>query len=375
MKNPFEDDYIYFYIHIPFCYRKCPYCAFLSFEKRLAEIPLYLKALRSEIESFETTKQVKTIYFGGGTPSLLKPHQIEELIESISKRFKIDDKPEITLEMIPVDAKKEKLKLLKRAGVNRISLGVQSFNERKLKILNRIHSAKQSLISIENTINAGIHNISIDLIYGLKETEKELTLELKQATELDIKHISTYMLSIEKNTPFYKYSNSGKLPVSSDEEIAKEYLLICDFLKNSGFEHYEISNFSKKGYESIHNSSYWLGYEYKGFGLGASSFLGGERLKNPESLKGYITGSKPTVEEKLSTADLAKELFMLNLRLSKGVNINRFTKRFGMTPEELYGNKLTELKKNGLIEQTDSYIRLKNEQAMLVSNRIFAELI
>ncbi len=366
---------LYLYIHIPFCYRKCPYCSFFSVKREKSTMEAYLKRLKEEIESFKTRKKIQTIYFGGGTPSLLKPEEIASIMDTIHRNFTVSEEAEVTIETNPTDARIDKLREFKNRGINRLSLGVQSFIQRKLTALERIHDAHQSCTAIENALNAGFSNVSIDIIYGLKEDAYELEYEIKQAFNFNIKHISTYMLSVEKKTPFYLMAKEGKVPLSDDSELADQYLTIARLIEHYGFRHYEISNFSKEGYESKHNTAYWLGYEYRGFGVNASSFINGIRFRNPATLAGYLKKKAPTVEERLTRMDLAKEMFMLNLRLTEGVNIKGFKERFGVDPLTLYGNRLKRLIDEGWLEENQGYIRLKNRKAILVSNRIFSELI
>ncbi len=371
-----SDNGIYFYIHIPFCYKKCPYCSFVSYGGRLSLLRDYIERLKQEIETFETNKQVETIYFGGGTPSLLKPKHIEEIINLVTKRFKTNPKAEITLETIPIDAKTERLKSFRNAGVNRLSIGVQSFEDQKLKRLGRLHNAKQSRLSIENASKAGFRNISIDLLYGLDETDEEIVSDITEAVDMNVHHISTYMLSIEPGSKFFELSKSGNLSLSSDDKLAHHYLLIGDFLEQAGFYQYEISNFSKVGYESRHNCAYWLGYDYRGFGLSASSFINGTRYKNIDDLNTYLTSThKPAIEEELDQEKIAREAFVLHLRTTQGVDVERFTRRYGINPLEYFKNELKKHSLSGLIRIDNGKIRLANRKAMLVSNAILADFI
>jgi oxygen-independent coproporphyrinogen-3 oxidase len=367
---------VYFYIHIPFCYRKCPYCSFVSYEKRLSTKDSYIKKLIDEIKSFKTDKMVKTIYFGGGTPSTLKPNHIESVLNAIYLNFCIDSDIEITLEANPVSLKKKYLNSLKTIGVNRLSIGVQSFVDKKLKILGRLHNSTLAETSVKSAQDAGFDNISIDLIYGLKETKQDMEFELDRACSLDIQHISAYMLSIEKNTEFEKRLKNGQLKISDDNEMTNLYIFISKYLKNRGFEHYEISNFAKNGLKSRHNCSYWLGYDYRGFGVSASSFIDGIRFKNTDSLDLYLN-SKNIIEtsEKLDTEIRIREDFVLLLRRKKGVNSNRFNRKYGIDIELFYKSELDKFIQLNLIKRENGHIFLNGAEAMVVSNAILSEFI
>ncbi len=371
---------VYFYIHIPYCYKKCPYCSFVSYEKKLSTVSDYFKALQNEISSFETDKTVETIYFGGGTPSLVNVEQIDKIINLIYKKFKVIKLPEITIETNPVDAKYKFLKSIKSIGINRISLGVQSFIDRKLRTLGRIHNAKISSESIKNALNVGFDNISVDLIYGLKETPSEIEYEINSANQFDIRHISTYMLSVEKKTAFYEMVKNGKIEISKEDEVADAYIYIAELLKNRGFEHYEISNFAKKDFESRHNNAYWLGYDYRGFGVSASSFVNGERFSNTDAIEDYIKlikNKKSTIKhrENLSNLKSMKESFVLLMRLAKGVDINLFNKKYKTDVERVYKDELEHFIKLGFIKKENGKISLNGEQSMVVSNSILSDFV
>lgn len=367
---------IYFYIHIPYCYKKCPYCSFVSYEKRLSTQDSYIKRLIEEIKSFKIDKTVKTIYFGGGTPSILKPDHIKGILNAIYSNFCIDSNVEITLEANPISLKIKYLNSLKAIGINRLSIGVQSFIDKKLKILGRLHNSTLAEMSIKAAQDAGFDNISIDLIYGLKETKQDMEFELGRACSLDIRHISTYMLSIEKHTEFEKRLRNGQLSISNDDEMADLYIFISKYLENKGFEHYEISNFAKSGLKSRHNCSYWLGYDYRGFGVSASSFIDGVRFKNIDSLDLYID-SKDIIEtsEKLEKEKRVREDFVLLLRRKNGVNIERFNKKYGIDIELFYKSELDKFIQLNLIKKDNGHIFLNGAKSMVVSNAIFSDFI
>ncbi|AEA33872.1 radical SAM family heme chaperone HemW [Hippea maritima] len=362
---------IYFYFHIPFCYKKCPYCSFVSFEKRFNEIDGYVDAVIREIRGFNSDKTVKTVYFGGGTPSILKLNQIERVLNEVYKRFRCDI-DEITFETIPL-LKGNYLKGLKSLGINRLSIGVQSFNDRKLKILGRIHNKKESLSAVEKALAVGFRNISVDLIYGVGETLDELMYDLDITCKLDIKHVSIYMLSIEEGSEFFKMGFKS----SNEEDIEEFYLKLCEVLSKNGFEQYEISNFSKKGFRSKHNNAYWLGYDYKGFGVSASSFLSGKRIKNSSNLYEFVKNPLGSyiVEEELEGIELAKEMFILGLRLKEGIDLKVFKDRYGVDVESLFKYEIDKFIKSGFLKKENGRLFLSSPRAMLVSNAIFSEFI
>lgn len=367
---------IHFYFHIPFCYRKCPYCSFVSFEKKLGLVDEYVNAILKEIEAFKTNNTLKTIYFGGGTPTVLKIEHIDRILNEIFKRFKTDVK-EITIEAIPLRLKVEYLKSLKNLGVNRISLGIQSFLDFKLKKLGRLHSSKDNLKAIESVFNAGFDNVSVDLIYGVGESLSDLEEEIKHLQSYPFKHISTYMLSVEEGTPFFKLYENGKLKINSDEQLADFYLFLCDALKNLSFLQYEVSNFAKSGFESMHNLAYWDLKEYKGFGVSASSFVDFTRFKNSEKLDVYLKNptSCYTIEEKLDNLELAKEMLIFGLRKNSGVSFDKIKAKTGIDLERLFKHKIDEFIDMGFLEKSSSKIKFKDCKAMVISNAILSQFV
>ncbi len=369
---------LYVYVHIPFCYRKCPYCAFVSYEKRFSYIDGYVQALVKQIGSFNYGKdyKVKTIYLGGGTPTSLKIDYIGEILEAIYRKFTLDLN-ELTIEAIPNDIKPNYVRDLRSLGFNRISIGIQSFRDEKLEILGRIHNSKESIEAVETAFRYGFENISIDLIYGIFDSLKSFERELEIAVSLPVKHISSYMITIEEHTPFFFYKASNRLKPCSDEIVADLYLLMCQKLPMHGFNHYEISNFSFVGYESKHNMAYWTLKEYAGFGVSAASFIGYMRLKNTDSLEEFIKNPVDSVilEERLGEDDLLKEAFILGLRLTDGIVIEEFNRMFGTNVLNLFSNQIGGFKKLNLIKVKNGRIFLNGCEAMLVSNSIFSEFI
>ncbi len=369
---------LYIYIHIPFCYRKCPYCGFVSYEKSFSLLDRYVEALKREIRNFREKSyyRVKTVYFGGGTPTVLKPKHIELILNEIEKHFSLDMQ-EMTIEAIPNDVKRSYLLDLKLLGFNRLSLGIQSLRDEKLKKLGRIHNSKMAVKAVDIAHSSGFENISVDLIYGIDDSVSLFQEELNRVLKLPIKHISAYMLTVIEGTPFFNLRKDGKLALNSDDEIVEIYKLLCEKLDKHGFHQYEISNFSKSGFESIHNMAYWTAKEYAGFGVQAASFLDGKRVKNTDSLDEYIKNPEGswTVEEFLEGEALAREMFVLGLRLKRGVDLEEFRFRFGYDIKELFYEELDKFLDIGLLKLEDGRVFLNGCEAMLVSNSIFAHFI
>lgn len=319
------------YIHIPFCKQRCIYCDFYSttFGEEIKQ--KYVEAVQAElrIRSNEIPdKKVQTIYFGGGTPSLLSPLQIELILTTIQQLFHVEKEAEITLEANPDDINTNYVEALKRIGINRVSLGTQTFSPELLRILRRRHTAEQAKEAVMTLFNNGITNISIDLIYGLPGQDlKTWQEDLAKAFELPITHISSYALSYEPGTAITQMLEAGKIKESADEILTQMYRELCDTARLNGFAQYEISNFSRPGYHSRHNSSYWQFLPYLGIGSGAHSYDGNRiRRNNLPDIKGYIQNlsmgeDAPFDSEVLNESELLDELIMLSLRTSKGILI------------------------------------------------------
>jgi oxygen-independent coproporphyrinogen-3 oxidase len=319
------------YIHIPFCEKKCPYCQFYNVYPKDSLILEFQKALLKEIflkKSLFENKEIISIYFGGGTPTLLN----EDFINEVLKNFKISKKTEITIETNPENAKFKKFKNLKKIGINRASIGVQSFDDDLLKVLNRNHSSKDAVNAIKNINLSGIDNISIDLMYDIPNQSVfsfEKTLNIVK--DLNIKHISLYNLTFEENTPFFKNKEKYLPILPSEKDSLKMLNSAIKHLKKNNFLRYEISAFCKKNYNSIHNIGYWTQREFLGFGPSSFSYIDKKREKNISNIKIYIKNiiedkSIIDFEEKLLYPQNLKELFLINLRLIDGVDIKIFEK-------------------------------------------------
>lgn len=326
------------YIHIPFCKSRCLYCDFFS-TTRLPEREQYVKAAAAEIgmrTDYLPDKHIKTIYFGGGTPSLLDSTSIAFLLNTIRENYDVDKQAEITLEGNPNDLTKEYLHQLKRIGINRLSIGIQSFDNKQLLRLGRRHTADDALDAIQQAQNAGFENISIDLIYGLPaQTLSELERDIDNALALNIQHLSTYCLTYESGTRLTQLRDAGKIQETNDDTLNSMYETICRRLKEADFEHYEVSNFTRKGYRSQHNSAYWNDTPYLGIGAAAHSYNQKSRQWNPSNMEEYIyqiTNHKQVAEiETLSDTDRYNERIMLSLRTAEGIQLNQLT-----TQEQTY---------------------------------------
>jgi oxygen-independent coproporphyrinogen III oxidase len=357
------------YIHIPFCEHKCIYCDFYSIITK-DNITSFLHALKSEINNYADlhsfNRIITSIYFGGGTPSMMNPAYIDEIIDLIRKRFKITDDCEVTLETNPGTVEIEKLKEFYKIGVNRLSIGVQSFDEIELKFLTRIHDKKTAIDTVFKAKESGFENISIDLIFNLPRQTKEIWMNnLNTALSLPINHISAYSLILEKGTILNKMVLDGKVKIQDNDYDADLYETTIDLLSENGFEQYEVSNFAKNGHECRHNNSYWQYKDYFGFGTSSHSFINGKRWWNYSSLKRYISeieqGNAAVAGiEDLDDEQKLNEFVMLSLR-SKGLVIQEMKNLFGevwLTEKSGYLKKLEEekfLHRNyGLISLTKS---------------------
>ncbi len=369
------------YIHIPFCAKKCYYCDFfMSLSLKYKDD--YLKALKQELlqrKNYIENQIVETIYFGGGTPSLLNEKELNELFELIYKTFKISDNPEITIEANPDDLNKEYLKNLRKTPVNRLSIGIQSFFDDDLKLMNRRHLAEQSIAAVKNAQNTGYQNISGDLIYGLPEmTSDKWEKNLQKFFNLRIQHLSAYHLTYEPNTVFYKRLKTGKLKEISEEESLFQFQLLNEKAKENDFIHYETSNFAKQGKFSRHNSAYWQQKHYLGIGASAHSYNEVSRQFNIKNIKEYIKrvsdNSNYFEKEILSNADKYNDYLITSLRTMWGSNINEIEKTFGKQFAEYFINKAkTQINKGNLLCKENIY--MISEKGKFIEDLILSDLI
>lgn len=352
------------YIHIPFCVRKCDYCDFLSMKADESEKAEYINSLNKEINEYENKFNckdseyiVETVYFGGGTPSCIDCAHIGKIMDLLCARFKFSDKqkPEITLEVNPGTVDKDKLKAYKSYGINRLSIGLQSANDNELRALGRIHSFSEFEKIYDDARMTGFDNINVDIMTAIPyQTLESLAYTVDTVTSLKPEHISAYSLIIEEGTPFYERYGTEGTALFDEETERRMYHETVDRLRESGYFRYEISNFSRKGYESRHNTSYWKRTDYLGFGLGASSLVGNTRYRNTTALSDYINrpSSAEDFEEKtiLSREDCMDEFMFLGLRMSAGVSADEFEQKFGVPPGKIYARELERYLKEGLLK-------------------------
>ena len=371
------------YIHIPFCIKKCAYCDFLSWKGSGEEREAYVQALEKEISSyseFAKDYRVSTVFFGGGTPSVLEGEQTERILKKIRDTFRVEKDAEITLEMNPGTAQKEKLLLYRELGINRLSIGLQSVKNENLKLLGRIHTYEDFLDSYRMAREAGFDNISADLISSLPgQTLEEWKEELEILQETPLEHISVYQLIIEKGTEFYeKYGEHEEL--LPDEETSREiYLWTGKYLKEHGFEQYEISNYARPSRKSRHNLRYWERKDYLGLGLGAASMVHNIRMSNTRDWAKYIEGSQNPKRlreevEFLEEPRQMEEFMFLGLRKTEGVSRKEFRRIFGRDLDMVYEKALQKHLENGMLEASKDRIRL-SQAGILVSNQVLSDFI
>ena len=375
------------YIHIPFCKKKCNYCDFISFCNKDNSINRYIKSLKKEIQNFEFLNfNVTTIYIGGGTPSYINEKYIAEIMEILKEKLKNNktswEDIEITIEVNPGTITKEKLELYKKTGINRLSIGLQSTNNFLLKEIGRIHTFEEFLDTYNIAKKIGFDNINVDLMIALpKQRIEDIKESLEEIVKLQPNHISVYSLIVEEGTLIQKQINEGKLKLISDEEERRMYWYVKDFLELNEYNHYEISNFSKKEKESKHNLNCWNQEEYIGFGLAAHSYINKIRFCNIENLDKYIENienndfsKNKIIEEKQTKEDEEKEFMMLGFRKIEGIDISKFKEKFLENPIFKYRKELDKLANEGLIEIDLNNIKLTNK-GLDLANLVFEEFI
>ncbi len=356
------------YIHIPFCKSICSYCDFCKMFYHTGWVNKYLKVLRNEMKDQYLGEKISSIYIGGGTPSCLSEEEMIYLLESISIFQKAKD-CEITIECNINDITKEKLAILKTYRVNRLSIGIQSFQEKKLILMGRNHTYENVQEKIKMIRKMGFKNINIDLIYGFyNENKKDIKNDIKKVLKLKPEHISTYSLILSAHTLLH----INKIPSISDDLDAEFYWYLCGKLKHHNYQHYEVSNFAKKGYESKHNLSYWNNEEYYGFGLSASGYLEGVRYMNTFNLTKYLNQQNDGKKELLTQKDMMDNEIMLGLRKRKGIHITDFEKKFEIKIEDAY--PITPLIKTKDLIKKDGYIFI-NPDKIYVMNEILMKLL
>ena len=364
------------YLHIPFCRSKCAYCDFYSIANTKL-IDNFVEAILKEIDlqkEYLGNEIIQTIYFGGGTPSILKVNQIEKILNQINKQFNVDKNREITLEANPDDLSKDYLKSIKKLGLNRLSVGIQSFSDTDLQLMKRKHTVNQSISSVKSAQDIGFNNISIDLIYGLPDLSLENWNEnINKAINLNIQHISAYHLTIEPNTLFHKYYKSQKLNLPNEDESLDQFRLLKEKTAEKGFLHYEISNFAVDGFISLHNTNYWMGVRYLGLGPSAHSYNLTSRQWNIQNLPIYLDeilkGKLPYERENLTETEKYNDFVITSLRTMWGLNIEKLKKQF----DKKYKNHFLEIskkmfEKNLLMKSGKNYIL--TDKGMFISDNI-----
>lgn len=370
------------YVHIPFCSSRCSYCDFATglYQSELAET--YVRAVIEEIRSSRYAgRHVDTIYFGGGTPSLLEPSQLDRILSALFEHFQIEPTAEVTLEINPGSATPEKLREFRRLGVNRASFGAQTFDDAELAKLGRSHNAADTLRTFADLRSAGFTNVSFDLIAGLPgQTLEGWQRNVKQALELQPEHLSFYLLEVHSGTPLAEHIRRGLQPVPDDDLAGVMYRWMLDHASEAGYEHYEISNLCRPDFESRHNIKYWTAEPYYGFGCSAHSYDGkARRWSNHRDVLKYLSvvesGMSPVVEEQeLSPTDVRAEALFLGMRLMRGVDVRQYRESFGVDLRDEHGEVLDRFCKAGLLEFDGDLIRLTRTGALL-SNEVFAAFL
>ncbi len=365
------NNYIGLYIHIPFCKSKCPYCDFFSSVSNENDYDSYIFELSQKIKYWgtKTDKKVFSIYFGGGTPSLMGAERLCCLLKCIKENFEIIDDAEVTAEVNPDSGKSIDFEVMRQSGFNRISIGLQSAVQDELKLLGRIHKTEDARQTVLRAKKAGFDNISLDLMMGIpRQSIESLRESIEFCAECRVQHISSYILKIEKNTPFYK--RQAGLEVADEDMQAEMYLYAVDILDKLGYKQYEISNFALPGYESRHNLNYWNCGEYIGIGPSAHSFFNGKRFYYERNMEDFIAGK--TVFDCYGGDE--EEFIMLNLRLKNGIIFDEYKRRFGKNLSSKTMNKVKQYEKLGYIIFDKNHFYL-TPKGFLVSNAIISELI
>ena len=361
------------YLHIPFCKQKCSYCNFhfsTSFslkDEMLSAIKKEIQLRHNELEN----KTLKSLYFGGGTPSVLSVDEIKSLLDEIQKYFSFDNNIEITLESNPDDLNENFLKELSQTEINRLSIGTQSFYDEDLKLMNRAHNASEAESSIKRAQDFGLVNISVDLIYGSPTSNFEIWKDnLSKTIELQVPHVSSYALTVEPKTALEKWIENGKIRSPEETEQNQEFYYMKDFLKDNGFDHYEISNFGKPGFHSKHNSAYWKSEPYLGIGPSAHSYNGHlERswniANNPIYIKNLNQNILPIEKEILTEKDRFNEMIMIGLRTIWGVDLNKFNQNFSSEVIDYLNQEIKSKIESGILEIENNYLKIPEKHWFL----------
>jgi oxygen-independent coproporphyrinogen III oxidase len=369
------------YIHVPFCRHKCNYCSFVSYEHREADIPAYLRALSAELHRYANGERLQSIYLGGGTPSLLSPVQIVDILTDIRRLYSVKEMAEITIEANPGTVSPEYLSAIRETGINRLSLGIQSLNDAELALMGRIHTADEAREAVRLARLAGFANLNLDLIYGLPgQSLLDWRHTLNAVASARAEHLSIYGLSLEPETPLWQAIQKKQLPAIDPDLSADQYELTEDLLATYGYKHYEISNWAKPGYECRHNLTYWQHQPYLGAGVAAHSFINGHRLANTGNLDKYLAAfpdnplaARDTDEEIGPELQLA-EAAIMGLRLCDGLNLDSMLTRFGVELLEYYQQPVAEMVEADLMDHTGRQLQL-TRRGRLLSNEVFWRLL
>lgn len=370
------------YIHVPFCKQKCNYCDFYSVKLENELENSYIAAIINEINSYNDIKNnyiVDTIFFGGGTPTILKPYSIRVIMDKLKEDFVIDKSCEISIEANPNTLTNENLSEYKDIGINRLSIGIQSLNDDILKLIGRIHNSKQALEAIDNAKKVGFTNINADVMFNIPgQTVNDIEETIKDIIKKDVKHISFYSLKLEKKTPMYAMEKNNKITMPDEDAEREMYYTGRKIMEQHNLFQYEISNFTYKNYECKHNLRYWNQQEYIGLGPSAHSFLNNIRFSNSSDLNWYCKNSgykdEKIVHERLNNEELLIEFIMLQLRLTKGININQINEKFSFDFCKKYELQINYLLNNQLIELDDEYVRL-SKKGMDLSNYVIEQFM
>ena len=365
------------YIHFPFCRQKCNYCSFVSYQGRGADIPVYVNVVKKEIALCANGQRLCSVYFGGGTPSLLSAEHVGDILSLIYSSFEMSQDAEITIEANPGTVDEAHLYALRMSGINRLSIGVQSLHDRELALLGRIHTAADAKKSVRDARNAGFVNLNLDVIYGLPGGYLGSWQDtLEGIVELDSEHLSLYPLTLEDGVPMCSAIERGELSAIDPDRTASEYEMAEEFLEAKGYCHYEISNWAKQGCECQHNIVYWKNRHYLGVGLGAHSYLDGQRFANTSNLDKYLDaflhGVYPSrsLDEVIGPELQLSEAVILGLRLCEGVCLDSIRTQFNTDLLERYEQQIEYLSGQGLLECTQQYLRL-TRRGRLLGNEVF----
>lgn len=369
------------YLHIPFCKTRCIYCGFYSSTQSVLRKE-YVEALCRELllrKDYANGETIETIYLGGGTPSQLTISELEQIFSFIYKEYSVKETAEITLEGNPDDMTASYVRSLRSLPVNRISMGVQTFDDKKLRFLCRRHTADEARQAVDNCREAGFSNISIDLIYGLPgEDDAAWQRDVEEAVSLNVPHLSAYCLMFEEGTPLFRLKQEGKVQEESDEQTLRFYTHLMNRLQEAGYEHYEISNFCHPGYRSRHNSSYWSGKKYIGCGASAHSYDGRSRQWNVASLPNYITsinrGIIPAEKEELSLKERYNDLIVTRLRTMEGLSLSRLEQEYGKYLRDYCLKNARLALDDGNLEITDDHLRL-TRKGIFISDDVMSDLL